>query len=173
MNFFLLGYMGSGKSTIGKQLSKTLSCKFIDLDVYIEEKENCSISEIFKNKGEIYFRKIENKYLKEVVNETTPSIIALGGGTPCYGNNMEIIKSSKFAKSIYLRVSIPFLVERLFVEKAKRPLITHIETKKELTEFIGKHLFERTAYYSECDITIGTDLLSEKEITARILRDLF
>ncbi len=172
MNFFLLGYMGSGKSTIGKQLSAKLSYDFVDLDSYIETQENASISEIFKTKGEIYFRKIETKYLKEVSEFKIATIIALGGGTPCYGNNMEIIKNAADAKSIYLKLSIPNLVNRLFDEKGKRPLIAHITTKEALTEFIGKHLFERSAYYSESDVTITTDGLTVQEVEDKFVASL-
>ena len=89
MKIVLLGYMASGKSTIGKQLSKKLSVQFLDLDDYISEKEQMSISEIFDKKGEVYFRLIEHKYLKAVLEKEEDFILSLGGGTPCYANNMK------------------------------------------------------------------------------------
>ena len=94
MKIVLLGYMASGKSNIGKKLSKKLSMSFIDLDDYIIEKEKMTISDIFKAKGEIYFRLIENKYLKEILLEKKDFILSLGGGTPCYANNMEEINKN-------------------------------------------------------------------------------
>ena len=115
MKIIVLGYMASGKSTIGKEVSKKLDMNFIDLDVYISEQEKKSISEIFKIKGEIYFRKIENLYLKELLNNEGDFVLSLGGGTPCYANNMELIQSSK-AKSIYIQASIPTLVTRLITQ---------------------------------------------------------
>ena len=128
MKIIVLGYMASGKSTIGKEVSKKLDMNFIDLDVYISEQEKKSISEIFKIKGEIYFRKIENLYLKELLNNEGDFVLSLGGGTPCYANNMELIQSSK-AKSIYIQASIPTLVTRLIKEKSTRPLVADLENE--------------------------------------------
>ena len=88
MKIVLIGYMASGKSTIGKILAKELNLSFIDLDHYISDREQMSIPEIFNQKGEIYFRKIETKCLLEVLEKEQEFILSLGGGTPCYGNNM-------------------------------------------------------------------------------------
>ena len=122
MKIVLLGYMASGKSSIGKKLAKMLSMKFLDLDDYIIEKEGMSISKIFKDKGEIYFRKIENKYLKEALTKKEDFILALGGGTPCYGNNMDEVNKNETI-SIYLQGSNLTMTKRLIKKKAKRPLI--------------------------------------------------
>src|SRR5690606_18970444 len=151
MKIILMGYMGSGKSTIGLQLANILGFTFVDLDTYIEAKEASSIPELFKSKDEIYFRKKETSYLKELLNTNESSVIALGGGTPCYGTNLQFILETDDAKSVYLKLSIPSLVKRLELEKSKRPLISHLKTQEELTEFIGKHLFERSPYYSQAD----------------------
>ncbi|WP_027127163.1 shikimate kinase [Gelidibacter mesophilus] len=156
MSVILIGYMGSGKSTIGKKLAEMLDFELIDLDDYLQKKENLTISEIFKTKGEIYFRKIEQRYLEELLKRTN-IILSLGGGTPCYGSNMDAILNAQEAYSIYLRSSIPNLVKRLRSEKVQRPLISHLETDEELTEFIGKHLFERSFYYNQSNQTIHTD----------------
>ena len=172
MNIFLIGYMGSGKSSVGKKLSEVLHYNFLDLDDYIQKKENKSITEIFKNKGEIYFRKIENKYLAEIESLKSNTIISLGGGTPCYGNNMEVIKNSKNSKSIYLKTSIVNLANRLLIEKDNRPLISHIRNIEELKEFIGKHLFERSPYYNQSDLIINTDQKSLDEVVQTIVAEL-
>jgi shikimate kinase len=169
----LLGYMTSGKSTIGRELSQKLQYKFIDLDDYIEEKEGKSIGEIFKSKGEIYFRKIEHQYLKEILNHNDDLVLSLGGGTPCYANNMEVINNDNNALSFYLKASINTIVERLWTEKSKRPLVSHIKDKEQLLEFVGKHLFERTAFYGESDNKIIIDAKSSKAILEEIVALLF
>ncbi len=139
MKIVLLGYMASGKSTIGREISKKLDMKFIDLDDYISKREKTSISEIFKVKGEIYFRRIENLYLSEILNSKDSIILSLGGGTPCYSNNMELILNSE-ASSIYIKASIKTLVARLTSEKNKRPLVADLENDK-LIEFVAKASF--------------------------------
>ena len=164
--------MGAGKSSVGKKLSEVLGFDYLDLDDYIQEKEGKSINEIFSTKGEIYFRKIESKYLNEIISKSN-SVISLGGGTPCYGNNMKHIKESKNTSSIYLKSSIISLTDRLLLEKDKRPLISHLKSKEELQEFIGKHLFERSAYYNLSDITINTDRNSIDEVVESIVLKLF
>jgi len=164
--------MGAGKSSVGKKLSEVLGFDYLDLDDYIQEKEGKSIKEIFSTKGEIYFRKIESKYLNEIISKSN-SVISLGGGTPCYGNNMKHIKESKNTSSVYLKSSIISLTDRLLLEKDKRPLISHLKSKEELQEFIGKHLFERSAYYNLSDITINTDQNSIDEVVESIVLKLF
>ena len=172
MNIVLIGYMGSGKSTIGKNLSKITNFEFTDLDDYIQQKEGLTISQIFKTKGEIYFRKKEHLYLHELLQKNN-IILSLGGGTPCYGVNMEAVLNAEHAHSIYLKSSIPNLVHRLNPEKSHRPLIAHLKTEEELTEFIGKHLFERSFYYNQCHQTLVTDGKSIDAITEEIVARLF
>ena len=173
MIVILIGYMASGKSTLGRILAKKLDCEFLDLDDYIEEKENSTISNIFKLKGEIHFRKLETHYLKELLASKNKLVLSLGGGTPCYSNNMDVILKAKNAKSIYLKASIPTLIARLKNEKSKRPLIAHIETDDLLAEFIGKHLFERSQFYSLAHVTITTDNKPESDIVEELVLQLF
>ncbi|WP_338730938.1 shikimate kinase [Mangrovimonas cancribranchiae] len=172
MNIFLVGYMGSGKSTVGKQLSAILDFNFVDFDNLIEEKEAATISTIFKNKGEVYFRKQEYKYLLELFKYDN-RVVSLGGGTPCYGNNMERIKAHDNVVTVYLKAKIPTLVDRLILEREKRPLITHIEERDSLTEFVGKHLFERSEFYLKSDLVIDVDDLSPEEVVSQIVASLF
>ena len=155
MKIFLLGYMGSGKSYLGKQLSDKLNWNYYDLDHEIEESEGSSISEIFEKRGEIYFRKLEKKTLDYLLAAKGPAVVSLGGGTPCYGNNMDLITQAKGVTSFYLHLGINELAERIFPEKEQRPLISHLESKDKLTEFIGKHLFERSFYYNQSDYVIN------------------
>tara|TARA_R110002050_G_C8927591_1_gene511816 strand:+ start:185 stop:706 length:522 start_codon:yes stop_codon:yes gene_type:complete len=169
----LIGYMASGKSTLGKMLAKKLNYEFIDLDDYIEETEKMTVSDIFKTKGEIYFRKQESFYLQEMLNTKNNIILSVGGGTPCFGNNMELILNSDNVTSIYLKASIPLLVKKLIKKKNKRPLIAHIESEEALTEFIGKHLFERIPYYSQAEFTIITDGKTKRDIVEELMFQLF
>ena len=166
MKIVLLGYMASGKSTIGREISKKLDMKFIDLDDYISKREKRSISEIFKVEGEIYFRKIESSYLGEILNSKDSFILSLGGGTPCYSNNMEVILNSE-ASSIYVKVDIKTLASRLTTEKNKRPLVADLEDDK-LLEFVAKHLFERRFFYEQASITVHTEDKSIEEIITEI-----
>ncbi|AKA35942.1 shikimate kinase [Flagellimonas lutaonensis] len=166
MQIVLLGYMGSGKSTIGRSLSEDLNIEFIDLDTAIEQKIQQPIPEIFKERGEIFFRKKETEVLASLLNENKDMVLATGGGTPCYSTNMEnILKSG--AISIYLKVSIPELVDRIALEQSERPLVSHLP-KAALPEFIGKHLFERTPFYDRADHTVVCDGKSPAEIIQEI-----
>ncbi|MDB4752286.1 shikimate kinase [Winogradskyella sp.] len=169
MIIVLMGYMGSGKSTVGKQLASVLDYDFIDLDNYIIKKENRTIATIFSDKGEIYFRKIESQYLKEILSQENKVVLALGGGTPCYAYNLELIENDENVISFYLKLSIPYLSKRLFNEKDNRPLISHLENIEELQEFVGKHLFERVQYYSKANHILEAEEKTVKDITETIL----
>ena len=173
MKLVLIGYMGSGKTLIGNLLSTTLGCPFLDLDHEIEIRENMSILQIFSEKGEIYFRKKEAEVLKAIMNSKEKLILATGGGTPCYGSNMNDLIEHKEAITIYMRSSLDELTERLSKEKSTRPLIGHLNTKEELKEFIGKHLFERTHFYNQAKLIVDTKDLSISEITEQIIARLF
>ncbi len=170
MKIVLVGYMGSGKTTIGKILAKELGIKFLDLDDYIEEKEGKAIKSIFSEKGEIYFRKVEFQYLKELLDSTEDFVLSTGGGTPCYGNSMESIVNAS-PNVFYIKVSILELVNRLSGQKATRPLIKNIDLE-DLPEFIGKHLFERSFYYSKASHTIVGDKKSPQAIADEIKQAL-
>ena len=166
MKIILLGYMASGKSTIGKILSEKLHGDFYDLDKIIEHREKKSISKIFSEEGEIYFRKKEHEYLKEVLRKDNSFILALGVGTPCYSGNMDWISNSD-ATSIYLRAKIPTIVDRIMKGKMKRPLVANLEPQK-IPEYVAKHLFERRSFYEKATHTIDTDGKSKKEVAKEI-----
>ena len=168
---FLLGYMGAGKTVIGRSLSKKLGFKFYDLDNYIERIEGKKVSEIFNEKNEVYFRKIENKYLQELLSKNEKKIISTGGGTPCFKNNLKIIQNSSNSISIYLKANIETLVKRLWYSIDKRPIISHIGNEDELKEFITKHLFERSFYYEKSDVKIKTDDIQLKDIV-KLIKEL-
>jgi shikimate kinase len=166
VKIILLGYMGRGKSTVGRQLAQKLSLPFIDLDAYIEEQFGSSIPEIFEQKGEIVFRRKEHEYLKEILGQSGDAVIALGGGTPCYSDNMELILGHT-QNVFYLRLGIASLAKRLQTEKNQRPLIAHLPDL-ELPEFIGKHLFERAPFYNKAPHTLQADKMDEDALLATI-----
>jgi len=166
MKIVLVGYMASGKSTVGKLLSNESGIPFVDLDNYIEQHLQKSINKIFSGKGEIFFRKQEHGLLQKVLNENKSILLSTGGGTPCYGNNMDtILKSSDH--SIYLQLSVSALVERISKEKEQRPLVKSLRDE-ELPEFIGKHLFERRQFYQRAKHIIFCDGKTIEEVVAEI-----
>jgi len=118
--------------------------------------------------NEVYFRKIENKYLKEISLLKNNKIISTGGGTPCFQNNFEIINESSNSTSIYLKANIDVLVKRLRDSVNSRPLISHLTDDYKLKEFITKHLFERSYYYEKSKIKLVTDNLEPSEIVELI-----
>jgi shikimate kinase len=170
MKIVLLGYMGSGKSTVGRLVARDLKLAFIDLDTYIESKEQAKITTLFKQRGELYFRKKEHEYLQKILGEKDNFVLATGGGTPCYSDNMAVI-TGKTDASFYLNLSVKGLVNRLLKEKADRPLIKDIPDA-DLPEFIGKHLFERSFYYNMANHHILVDDKNTLEILGEIKSSL-
>ena len=158
--------MGSGKSTIAKLLAKETQNQAYDLDVIIENEQKNTIKEIFKDKGEVYFRKLESDTLNSFLNQQDHFILSLGGGTPCYGNNMQMINQPN-TQVFYLNASVNELFNRLVSEKANRPLIASL-TDQELKEFIAKHLFERNVFYQQAQHIIYVDGKSPEVIASEI-----
>lgn len=161
MRIFLIGFMGCGKSSIGKELASSLKCSFLDIDHFIEKNEGSSIVDIFKEKGEDEFRKIEHAYLKNVVlfNNT---VISTGGGTPCYFNNMEIIKHN--GVSIYLKYNADTLSLRLFKNKNQRPLLKEFTHINDLKTYINELLKTREHFYMQSDLILEEEKISVNTI---------
>ena len=150
-NLYLLGFMGSGKSFVGKQIAEKIGWKFCDLDELIESKAQCSIAEIFDDHGEEYFRIMEHECLKELLL-TEQTVVALGGGTPCFHNNMALL--NKNGLTFFLDVPVDVLSDRLISETDKRPLLKG-KTGTELTSFIEKKLKQRMAYYRKAHYIVS------------------
>ena len=151
-NIFLIGMPSSGKSTLGRQLAKRLDYQFVDTDELIENQEIASISDIFKYKGEDYFRLIENKILKSI-QPNQKIIVATGGGMPCFHNGMDFIKSN--GTSIFLNVSPADLLKR--IQKSdinNRPLIDKRQKEDELLISIKNRYEARLQFYEQADIQI-------------------
>ena len=159
--------MGSGKTTIAKLLSEKLGIAPLDLDEIIEEKANLSVAAIFEQKGEVYFRKQEHVLLKELLSQPGDLILSLGGGTPCYANNHELLNVEGIV-SVYLKASIDTLFGILSLEKNNRPLIAALEGEQ-LKEFIAMHLFERSFYYNHARYKVVVDHKSPEAIADEII----
>jgi shikimate kinase len=154
MKLSLVGYMGSGKTTLGKALAEDWRLPFIDLDQRIEAKAQQSIAQLISNKGELYFRQLEKEVLQAVLGQ--PSfILATGGGTPCYYQNMALLNQASL--TAYLNVSVKQLQHRLKGQNQTRPLMAHV-AKEDLREFIAKHLWERRPFYEQAQLTLPQDL---------------
>jgi shikimate kinase len=144
-NIYLLGFMGSGKSFVGRQLALALGRQFHDLDDMVEAHTGSSISAFFAQAGEARFREIERQCLLET-NGLTSGIIATGGGTPCHFDNMAWMKAQ--GHTIYIKPSVEVLAERLAHGTAKRPLLHGMDAAK-LRAFISQKLAERAVYYEQ------------------------
>lgn len=154
----LTGYMGAGKTTLGRALADKLELTFIDLDNYIEERFRKSISQIFSEKGEEGFRDIERSMLHEVA-EFEDVIISTGGGTPCFFDNVEYMNSK--GTTVYLRVPVERLFTRLSIARRQRPLIKE-KSDEELRSFITEQLAKREPFYSKAQYTFVADKLEDK-----------
>jgi len=170
MKVVLVGYMGSGKSSVGKLLASKLRISFYDLDAVIEDNEQLSISNLFEKKGELYFRKSENKILQQILYKDESFVLSLGGGTPCYYNNHELLQQDGVV-SFYLKATSAKLVERLQVEKEARPLVASLN-KDELLDFVNKHLFDRSYYYHQVNHVVAIDEKSVDQLVDEIVQQL-
>lgn len=153
---FLLGMMGSGKSSLARKLGIALGRKCIDLDTEIEQYAGLHISSIFKQYGEAHFRTLESEVLKNIPLEDAP-IVALGGGTPCFNNNMEYLKSH--GVSIYLREEIEILTRRIYGD-SRRPLVAD-KSKDEVRAILANMLQQREAYYCKADYILPSGSLDD------------
>ncbi|MDB4062125.1 shikimate kinase [Vicingaceae bacterium] len=155
MNYpiFIIGFMASGKTLKGKELSRKLNVSFVDLDHKIELQKNQTISSIFENHGEEHFRKVEAETLRSIPKQEN-AIIALGGGTPCFHNNMSYI--NEFGTTVYLKRSESIILGRLRQSKQKRPLVANL-SDQELKSFITKILGQRARFYEKAQIVFDAD----------------
>ena len=167
----LIGYMGAGKTTVGKALSQALGLPFYDLDWYIEERHRRTIAQIFAEKGEKGFRDIERNILHEVA-EFEDVVISCGGGTPCFFDNMEYM--NRQAQTVYLKASPDILFRHLKMGKVERPLLKD-KTEDEMKQYILDSLSTREPFYSQARYTLDVTLLDNYDKikdTVRMLREL-
>lgn len=164
MLVFLIGYMGSGKSTAGKKLAKLLDYGFADLDDHIEKRSGRRIADIFAIEGEEEFRRLERLYLEKLCN-LEDHVIATGGGTPCFGKNMELMKRS--GKVVYIKMTASALAKRLSQKDNTRPLLKNTGNKS-LENFIEEHLAQREKYYGQADVAVSGLSLDVKELAQQL-----
>ena len=154
---FLIGYMGAGKTTLGRALARELGIQFIDLDSYIEERLCKSVSQIFAEKGEEAFRDIERRMLHEV-GDFEDVVISTGGGTPCFFDNIEYMNGQ--GATVFLDVPVERLFIRLSIARKKRPLIMN-KSDEELRCFIIEQLAKREPHYSKAKHKFIADQLED------------
>lgn len=167
----LIGYMGAGKTTIGKALSKELGIIFYDLDWYIESRMRKTVSQIFAERGEEGFRKIEHNMLHEVA-EFENVIISCGGGTPCFFDNMDYLNEQ--GQVVYLKATPEVLYKHLLMAKVERPLLKG-KSHEELIAFIKEQLEKREPFYSKARYTLDVSLMDnykQIQITVAKIREM-
>ena len=154
MRFFLIGFMGSGKSFWANKLSERFVLPLVDLDKAVEQEMNMSISDIIEYHGEETFRKKESDLLAQRIQQSNKFIMATGGGTPCFQENMNLMNASGI--SLYLKTDIETLTKRLLAERNHRPLLRGLKDE-ELALAIQALLFKREEYYTKCKHSIDMD----------------
>lgn len=159
---FLIGYMGSGKTTLGHAVEQRAGIDFIDLDDFIEQSQEMTITQIFAERGEEGFRELERAALLTLAQAPGDALIACGGGTPCFFGNMELM--NELGVTVMLRASMETLIRRLTLMRSTRPLIARL-TDSELENFIADNLAKRMPHYSKARVVFDSDLLeTEAEI---------
>jgi shikimate kinase len=165
MKVFLVGFMGSGKTTLGKKVAQKLDLPFYDCDKLIENSEETSIAKIFKEKGEDSFRKLESNLLIQL-RGLESGIISTGGGMPCFSNNLQEMQRQGII--VYLQLSPAALLRRLMDSPNERPLING-KTKEELLQYIQNLLDTRSEFYEQADLIIQASNLSSNQLIEKII----
>lgn len=163
---FLIGYMGVGKTTIGKELAEKLNLPFVDTDLFIEDRCRKKITDIFVEKGEKNFREIEKKNLQEIIHRWENIIVSTGGGIPCFSNNMKLMNASGI--TIYLKIATELLIERLINMKSVRPLIKD-KSPEEIKCFVADNLVEREPFYNQASIIFPINKLTMDDIIKSLM----
>lgn len=169
MKFFLIGLPGSGKTTLGRKLATALKIPFVDLDVEIEKRETIPTRTIFKKFGEQYFREVESAVLKNWSNRTGSFVMATGGGTPCFFDNLNVINQS--GKSIFIDVPASEIAKRIAKsDKSERPLFAHVDkdSMKDNIEFMRS---QRLPFYKQAHYTVQGDAINVENITQLLERN--
>ena len=163
---FICGFMGCGKTTQGKKLAKEMGYFFIDLDDYISNQYDKTITDLFKEVGEEEFRKIETKALQECIKDNLKALIAVGGGTPCFGSNMDLMISNGLV--VYLKMDAEALYNRLFNAKQDRPLIKD-KANEEMLLYIESLLKTRASFYEKAQIITNGVTVDIEELKKQVL----
>ena len=165
MKIFLIGFMGSGKTHWGQLLSQKLSIPFFDMDEQVVSHEGKSIVEIFSEKGEEYFRLLEKDVLHIITESHDKFVIACGGGSPCYFNNIDYMNQS--GTTVWINTPVDALFQRLITEKEKRPLIKGL-TDEQLKSYISKKFADRRIYYEQADVMMDEEPVQLEKLVEKI-----
>ena len=167
-NIFLIGYMGAGKTTIGKEIAMRLDWQFIDMDLFIESRYHKKVPSLFAEKGEETFRDIERNVLQEIA-QFENTVIATGGGVPCFFDNMDVMNRTGI--TVYLKTPVSELVQRLLVCKQERPLIKD-KNEEELTWYIAGHLEKRETWYNRAALVFPVEQIHTRQDLVTITEKL-
>jgi shikimate kinase len=168
MKIFLIGFMGCGKTHWGREISQKLKIPFFDLDEKIEENEEMKIARIFEQQGEEYFRLLEKNVLYLLAESHDTFVMATGGGTPCFYNNIDYLK--KQGTVIWINCSVDCLFSRLVKERDKRPLISKIP-EEQLRSYIVKKFSNRKIFYQQANIILNEDDIKIDQVLDKIFHD--
>ncbi len=168
MKLFLIGYMGCGKSTLGRKIAKSMGCNFVDMDSKIEEREGAAVADIFRYEGEEYFRHAERQLIEELASNDEDMVISTGGGAPAWRDNVEYM--NRVGKTFYLRRSARQIASRLSPHgRQKRPKLRGLNDE-ELVAFMTENMAEREPYYAKATYCIECEERSDAEIIDVILQ---
>lgn len=167
MKLFLIGYMGCGKSSLGRKVARRLGVRFVDTDAVIEEREGASISDIFQYEGEEYFRRLERSVIDEVADDADDVVVSTGGGLPVWKDNMETM--NRVGTTVYIRRSAEQIASRLSpYGRQKRPKLRGL-SDDEIVDFMTRNMAEREPYYAKALHVFDTEGVSDGELADRIV----
>ncbi|MDR1407644.1 MAG: shikimate kinase [Tannerella sp.] len=159
---FFIGYMGAGKTTVGREFAAQTGLSFVDLDVFIENRYHKIVRQIFEEKGEATFREIERRTLREVAGFEN-AIISTGGGTPCFFDNMAFMNAT--GTTVYLKVSVDELTRRVELNRNARPVLRNL-SGDDLKQFIAENLSARTPFYEQAHLIFEVErMLADNDVT--------
>ncbi|MDR1153226.1 MAG: shikimate kinase [Bacteroidales bacterium] len=169
MKIFLVGFMGSGKTSVGKRLVESIGFDFVDTDRFIEMQQGKTVAEIFAQRGETAFREMERNVLLNL-QQHEYAVVSTGGGMPCHGDNMDLMLAG--GRVVYLKTSPQALSRRLLRSHTERPLIKG-KAEEELQQYIVEKLAEREPFYSRAHVTVQTENFSVEELVQTLRRMKF
>lgn len=165
MVFFIVGYMGAGKSSVGREAARRAEMRFVDMDREVERMHGMTVTEIFEREGEVVFRKSERGVLEQLAATDEDVIVSCGGGTPCQGDNMALMNAA--GKTIYLKLSPAKLIKRLKPGQTKRPILKDMDSGQMLV-LIEEMLPRREPFYMQASMVIDCDALSDDSICRHV-----
>lgn len=166
---FLVGYMGCGKSTLGRKLARRLGVAFVDTDALVEQREGAAVADVFRYEGEEHFRQVEREVLEDVIASEDAAVVSTGGGLPVWGDNMQ--RMNEAGDTVYLRRSAEQIARRLSpYGRQKRPRLRGL-SDEELVGFMGRDMAAREPFYTQARLIVDCTETSDEELVERILRE--